>query len=804
MSIPAILPPNAASPGRRQRLRALVWQRLVGDGLERLDLRWRFRAVVVAFGLPFLGYIVWAATEQAAIEKAHAYDRAKQRAVLMATRLDDYVDEADRVLVAARLILAPKVGDLDDLNRAIQDLRPHLPKSVNQLAVWTLAGDNIGALDRRASTKAVNVHDRAYFKDVITRQDLAIEVPMISRTAGVYVMLFARPLLDEHGQCIGVITMTTRLGELIAEIDENARIAESALVTIVDRGGVVLARSVDGANWIGKTVPDPDRIRTAFAKQSGAAEAVGIDGEVRLSGYAVSTRLKAATIVGESLEVATAPVAERLLKELGVGLLIFAIALVIANHAAKWTIAPLAQLAADAKLVGEGDLTHRTAVVDGGEIAVLAENFNRMAEQLQQRERELATHQAQLRAIADNIPEQITYIDRDERYRFVNAFRGPFPSFAPIDMVGKTVRQVRGAKMYEVLAPHLRDALSGSANVCETSLVIQGRSYHFRTTYVPDRDANDHVRGVHAFTQDITERKTAELLRDESERRLRLITDNVPAMICYVDHERRFRFMNRAYQHWFMLPREVLLGRRFTDVMPPDVAVQYEDYFKRGFLGETCDFEVRIPLQDNAIRWAHCTLVPDFDDEQKVVGMYGMIHDITAAKEASQRMARLANFDTLTGLANRLQFNETLQATLDDPARADEQMALMFLDIDHFKQVNDRYGHATGDTLLREFAHRLSESVRQTDLVARLSGDEFVVLLLGLHSVEEPQFVARKILAAVQKPFSVDERFMQVSASIGIAMRQGVGESASRLMKRADEALYDAKGAGRNNFQMAG
>jgi diguanylate cyclase (GGDEF)-like protein len=196
--------------------------------------------------------------------------------------------------------------------------------------------------------------------------------------------------------------------------------------------------------------------------------------------------------------------------------------------------------------------------------------------------------------------------------------------------------------------------------------------------------------------------------------------------------------------------------------------------------------------------------VPDFDEAgEKVVGMYGMIHDITATKEASQHMTRLANFDTLTGLANRLQFNESLQNALDDVSRCVDPMALMFLDIDHFKQVNDRHGHPTGDALLKEFAMRLSESVRPTDLVARLSGDEFVVLLRGLHSDEEPQFIARKILAAVQKPFTIDERFMQVSASIGIAMRRGPDESASRLMKRADEALYEAKGAGRNNFQMA-
>ena len=127
----------------------------------------------------------------------------------------------------------------------------------------------------------------------------------------------------------------------------------------------------------------------------------------------------------------------------------------------------------------------------------------------------------------------------------------------------------------------------------------------------------------------------------------------------------------------------------------------------------------------------------------------------------------------------------------------------MFLDIDHFKQVNDRHGHGSGDLLLKDFAQRLTDCVRPTDAVARLAGDEFVVLLEGMHSDDEPQFIARKIIAAVEKPFRLDEHSVGVTASIGIAMRAQSGESASTLMKRADEALYEAKRAGRNTFRLA-
>ena len=159
--------------------------------------------------------------------------------------------------------------------------------------------------------------------------------------------------------------------------------------------------------------------------------------------------------------------------------------------------------------------------------------------------------------------------------------------------------------------------------------------------------------------------------------------------------------------------------------------------------------------------------------------------------------------DSLTGLYNRYQFNEELPISLARGVRSGLALALLFLDIDHFKQVNDTCGHAVGDLVLKEFANRLKRGVRQTDLVARLAGDEFIVVLEGLHDQSEADSLARNILAAINQPFGVGEQTLTVTASIGVALNLASPEpNAMDLLARADTALYRAKASGRNTFHI--
>ena len=182
-----------------------------------------------------------------------------------------------------------------------------------------------------------------------------------------------------------------------------------------------------------------------------------------------------------------------------------------------------------------------------------------------------------------------------------------------------------------------------------------------------------------------------------------------------------------------------------------------------------------------------------------------MSFDTTALKMAQRKLQQLAREDVLTGLPNRLALDEVLAMAIARARRTGDAMAVMFLDVDRFKSINDNFGHAAGDAVLVEFAARLKASVRITDTAGRLGGDEFLVVLENLSTREVAAAVAEKIVRQVSSPsFPVQDHSLEITTSIGIAFHaSGDAVTATELLKRADAALYAAKAAGRNRFHFA-
>jgi len=178
----------------------------------------------------------------------------------------------------------------------------------------------------------------------------------------------------------------------------------------------------------------------------------------------------------------------------------------------------------------------------------------------------------------------------------------------------------------------------------------------------------------------------------------------------------------------------------------------------------------------------------------------GTAQDVTAAREAEAHIAYLAHYDVLTGLPNRTLWNERIHSELRNAARHGDILAVLFLDLDHFKAVNDSLGHPVGDQLLSGVARRLADCLRDNDFLARLGGDEFVVLLPRISHQEDAALVARKLIAALQSPMPIDGHELSISVSIGIALYPDDGSDASDLLKHADVAMYSAKNQGRNAF----
>lgn len=191
------------------------------------------------------------------------------------------------------------------------------------------------------------------------------------------------------------------------------------------------------------------------------------------------------------------------------------------------------------------------------------------------------------------------------------------------------------------------------------------------------------------------------------------------------------------------------------------------------------------------------------DDAGNTTHHIAIFSDITHRKEDEARVWRQANYDALTGLPNRALFMDRLTQAVRQNRRENKKFALMFLDLDGFKQVNDTLGHAAGDLLLQQTAGRLTECMRSSDTVARLAGDEFTCILSGIHGREDAAMVAGKILERLSEPFDLDDRLAQVRGSIGIAVFPDNGADEDTLLKLSDYAMYSVKRNGKNNFEFA-
>jgi len=296
----------------------------------------------------------------------------------------------------------------------------------------------------------------------------------------------------------------------------------------------------------------------------------------------------------------------------------------------------------------------------------------------------------------------------------------------------------------------------------------------------------------------------SEAALETSEMRLRTITDNIPAVVSHVDRDERYTFSNAFMKRMFGTDESGIIGHTVREVRGEAIYATLAPGIRRVFAGETVNFEGQTELGGRTFHY-QTSYIPEHDATGAVCGFFALTFDITRLKIAEAQLAREARFDALTGVANRRQFEERLALAVARGRHQPVVLAVLYLDIDFLKPINDRHGHAAGDCVIRQFAERLQRCVRDGDLVARIGGDEFVVLSehLGIAEANEAaERTAHDVLAAMAEPVPFGDVTLQLGASIGIAVTQSV-QQADALIAEADRALYAAKAAGRNTWRRA-
>jgi len=350
------------------------------------------------------------------------------------------------------------------------------------------------------------------------------------------------------------------------------------------------------------------------------------------------------------------------------------------------------------------------------------------------------------------------------------------------------------------------DAVQGKTDGYDVDYRVRHRDGHWVWVHgvgrVTERGADGQALRISGTDEDVSAVKASERALIDSQRQLRLVTDHMPAMIAHIDTEQRYRFLSAHTRQVFGTDVEAAIGRTVREMRGEETYAVIAPHIEAALRGEHTSFTYEMQLDGSTVHF-QANYVPDVDAAGQVRGMYAMTFDITELHETQHQLEMLARVDTLTGLANRRRFDERIEEALQRARRLERSVAVMFLDIDHFKRVNDSLGHAGGDAVLQEFARRLQRSVRVTDTVARLAGDEFVVLLEGLHDTDELGALAQKIVGSVRPPFEFDGEFIEVTTSIGVATCVDARSTAAEVLARADAALYRAKSEGRDRYAIA-
>jgi diguanylate cyclase (GGDEF)-like protein/PAS domain S-box-containing protein len=377
---------------------------------------------------------------------------------------------------------------------------------------------------------------------------------------------------------------------------------------------------------------------------------------------------------------------------------------------------------------------------------------------------------------------------------------------SPEDFVGKTDQDLFDAPLaLEWIAEEQRIMETGEpiVDVLERDISSDNQGGWFRTSKAPLRDDDGTIIGTFGISRDVTAQIEAEedLVRREAQ--LRAVLDSSPDAIACYDQELRYEMVNAKAVALLGMASASIVGRTDAELgRPPEIVAPLLDGLRRVLDSKQMrevDYATEV---DGATGWWHVRMVPHLTADGTVTGVITATRDLTELKAAQSVLARQALHDPLTGLVNRLALIDRLNHALAHLQRSSGRIALLFIDLDNFKLINDARGHDVGDRLLIEMASRLTRATRRADTVARLGGDEFVVLLDHLAAGDDAHARAARVLRSLSKPFVHRGVRLTLTASIGVVVTDDPRANAGKLLRDADLAMYRAKEKGRDRIEV--
>src|SRR5581483_7729309 len=420
--------------------------------------------------------------------------------------------------------------------------------------------------------------------------------------------------------------------------------------------------------------------------------------------------------------------------------------------------------------------------------------------------KEMARHresEGRFEAVAQTAPVAI-FIYQGTTFQYVNAAAEQITGYSRDELIGR--------EFWDILDPCYRDLVRDRGLARQRGEEVPPR-YEFpiirkdgRRAWLDFSATTVQYGGAPAALGtafDITERKNAVSVLEQSEKRFRALVENSTDAIAMIDATGRLLWVGPSTERVLGYTEAESIGSQSLDIIHRDDRPRVEAGFQellrdpRGRLIES----YRVRAKDGRWLWLEI-IATNLMDDPAVGAVVVNYRDVSERKRVEEEMRHQALHDTLTGLPNRNLYQDRLGLALAKARRSGKPLAVMFVDLDLFKLINDNLGHIVGDGVLNQVGQRIVECVRVTDTVARVGGDEFVVIVEDLESTANAMEIAFKILERVVQPYSVDGHQLHISASIGVSVFPDDGDDADTLTRNADKAMYRAKELGRNNVQL--
>ncbi len=425
----------------------------------------------------------------------------------------------------------------------------------------------------------------------------------------------------------------------------------------------------------------------------------------------------------------------------------------------------------------------------------------------------LSKSRSTIKQMTDNMHDVIFVLDTHLHYVYVSpsvkAMRGYEPEEVmrqrPLDMLASASLDQAQKELTEMAEMAGTDFQADISRTLQLEITRKnGTAIWTETKFTFIRDKkNGHPSQILGVMRDISERKEAEEKIRQGEEKYRNILESIQEGYFEVDLDGNYTFVNESMCVLTGYSREELTRMNYkaltNEETAKEVFLTFNNVYLTGDPSKAIDWPI---IKKDGVEGIIETSITLRKDKTGIpIGFKGMIRDITERKKIEKQLNYIATHDALTGLPNRFMFNQMLNQAIRSAQRHKRQLAVLFIDLDRFKAINDTLGHEAGDTLLKEIAERFRSTLRSVDVVSRLGGDEFVVLIEEVEETRQVAVVAQKILAGAIKPVVLMGEECRVTASIGISLYPKDAHDEQTLMKNADIAMYYAKEEGKNNFQ---